>query len=114
MIRPPPRSTRTDTPFPYTTLFRALDDPLRAAYSSALTDPASKVIELTSADGATRLRGALADDGVGYLRADELPELPDDRTYQLWGAAGDELVSLGVLGADPGIDRKSTRLNSSH
>src|SRR3546814_8425647 len=22
MIRPPPRSTRTDTPFPYTTLFR--------------------------------------------------------------------------------------------
>src|SRR3546814_20594259 len=23
MIRPPPRSTRTDTPFPYTTLFRA-------------------------------------------------------------------------------------------
>src|SRR3546814_4049489 len=23
MIRPPPRSTRTDTPFPYTTLFRS-------------------------------------------------------------------------------------------
>src|SRR3546814_2073022 len=26
MIRPPPRSTRTDTLFPYTTLFRALAD----------------------------------------------------------------------------------------
>src|SRR3546814_17050261 len=26
MIRPPPRSTRTDTLFPYTTLFRSLDD----------------------------------------------------------------------------------------
>src|SRR3546814_15492603 len=25
MIRRPPRSTRTDTPFPYTTLFRAMD-----------------------------------------------------------------------------------------
>src|SRR3546814_17460871 len=25
MIRPPPRSTRTDTLFPYTTLFRSLD-----------------------------------------------------------------------------------------
>src|SRR3546814_7799419 len=25
MIRPPPRSTRTDTPFPYTTLFRSND-----------------------------------------------------------------------------------------
>src|SRR3546814_14225628 len=26
MIRPPPRSTRTDTLFPYTTLFRSLAD----------------------------------------------------------------------------------------
>src|SRR3546814_11820669 len=29
MIRPPPRSTRTDTLFPYTTLFRSGDDPTR-------------------------------------------------------------------------------------
>src|SRR3546814_3325983 len=28
MIRRPPRSTRTDTLFPYTTLFRSLDQPL--------------------------------------------------------------------------------------
>src|SRR3546814_17698651 len=28
MIRRPPRSTRTDTLFPYTTLFRSGDDPL--------------------------------------------------------------------------------------
>src|SRR3546814_9240990 len=27
MIRRPPRSTRTDTPFPYTTLFRSYCDP---------------------------------------------------------------------------------------
>src|SRR3546814_9930423 len=27
MIRRPPRSTRTDTHFPYTTLFRSLDEP---------------------------------------------------------------------------------------
>src|SRR3546814_14141554 len=26
MLRPPPRSTRTDTPCPYTTLFRAQDE----------------------------------------------------------------------------------------
>src|SRR3546814_2366915 len=31
MIRRPPRSTRTDTLFPYTTLFRSLDSCLRAA-----------------------------------------------------------------------------------
>src|SRR3546814_14653790 len=30
MIRRPPRSTRTDTLFPYTTLFRSADTPLRA------------------------------------------------------------------------------------
>src|SRR3546814_7413600 len=30
MIRRPPRSTRTDTLFPYTTLFRSLDDARKA------------------------------------------------------------------------------------
>src|SRR3546814_1522697 len=30
MIRRPPRSTRTDTLFPYTTLFRSLDMPVRS------------------------------------------------------------------------------------
>src|SRR3546814_20360988 len=28
MLRRPPRFTRTDTPFPYTTLFRSLNEPL--------------------------------------------------------------------------------------
>src|SRR3546814_10632689 len=32
MIRRPPRSTRTDTLFPYTTLFRSLDEPLLLQY----------------------------------------------------------------------------------
>src|SRR3546814_6641122 len=34
MIRRPPRSTRTDTLFPYTTLFRSVDETIEA-----LTDP---------------------------------------------------------------------------
>src|SRR3546814_21048363 len=33
MIRRPPRSTRTDTPFPYTTLFRSLDCQTRAVFA---------------------------------------------------------------------------------
>ena len=81
----------------------ALDDPLQVAYSAALADPRSTVLELTSSDGTVRLRGAVAPDGTGYLRADELPNLTDDRTYQLWGGAGDRLVSLGVLGDDPRV-----------
>jgi hypothetical protein len=36
-----------------------------------------------------------------------LPTLTDDATYQLWARVGDassaRMVSLGVLGADPGV-----------
>jgi hypothetical protein len=81
----------------------ALQDPMLPAFQTALDDPRSQVFELTSADGQVVLRGALTPDGTGYLRAQGLPRLPGDRTYQLWGAAGDELVSLGVLGTEPGI-----------
>src|SRR3546814_1382943 len=35
MIRRPPRSTRTDTLFPYTTLFRSLRDPCRRRSGSS-------------------------------------------------------------------------------
>ena len=41
--------------------------------------------------------------GVGYLKADSLPPLPGDRTYQLWGKVGDQLISLGLLGPEPGL-----------
>src|SRR3546814_8896989 len=36
MIRRPPRSTRTDTLFPYTTLFRSSDDPARTTFEAIL------------------------------------------------------------------------------
>ncbi|MET0726778.1 MAG: anti-sigma factor [Acidimicrobiales bacterium] len=81
----------------------ALADPLTTAYTAALADPSSQILELTSADGDMVLRGAVTADGRGYLRAADLPDLDDDRTYQLWGGAGDQLVSLGVLGSEPGI-----------
>src|SRR3546814_1969661 len=38
MIRRPPRSTRTDTLFPYTTLFRAYDDASRLAQAKRVVD----------------------------------------------------------------------------
>src|SRR3546814_11754717 len=38
MIRQPPRSTRTDTLFPYTTLFRSLDGPTAEAISGICTE----------------------------------------------------------------------------
>src|SRR3546814_19502633 len=40
MIRRPPRSTRTDTLFPYTTLFRSEDlDPISASVTAGTYDP---------------------------------------------------------------------------
>src|SRR3546814_1177650 len=38
MIRRPPRSTRTDTLFPYTTLFRSLDDPCESHIGNPIID----------------------------------------------------------------------------
>ena len=84
-------------------LEQALADPLVAALQAAIEAPGSQLVELTSGDGNVVLLGAVTDDGVGYLRATALPPLPDDRTYQLWGVAGDDVVSLGVLGATPDI-----------
>ena len=81
----------------------ALEDPLTPALQAALDDPDASLLELGSADGGIELRGAITPDGVGYLRAGALPPLDAGRTYQLWGATGSELVSLGVLGADPGV-----------
>src|SRR3546814_16303613 len=39
MIRTPPKSTRTDTPFPYTTLFRSLEDDLVVAHMEETAPP---------------------------------------------------------------------------
>jgi hypothetical protein len=76
----------------------AMADPLLTAYEQALADPASEVIEL--GDGAAAV---VTRSGAGYLRASSLPRLAADRTYQLWGRVGDELISLGVLGPEPEI-----------
>jgi hypothetical protein len=49
------------------------------------------------------VKAVVAADGSGFLYADGLPTLPAGRTYQMWSLDGTEPVSLGVLGADPGL-----------
>ncbi len=76
---------------------------LPEAAASAATAPGAEVLAL--ADPVTGEVGAtitLLPDGVGYFEAD-LPPLPPHRTYQLWAVVGDEVVSAGVLGPDPGL-----------
>src|SRR3546814_14223263 len=90
-IRRPPRSTRTDTLFPYTTLFRSLLGPaadMRDGIAPAAIDE--------------RERGdrkfGIARDPVGAIA------ILEER----------RLAVLGRAAAREQGDRKSTRLNSSH
>src|SRR3546814_7647733 len=101
MIRRPPRSTRTDTLFPYTTLFRscALDSCFRrnTERSVRAAQPRDRLVDQRLVrPGAVLLRddGARGGGGgFGGMRAN----------------VGDRLTFGG--GA---LDRTSTRLNSSH
>jgi anti-sigma-K factor RskA len=45
----------------------------------------------------------LSASGTGFVVNHDLPALPADRTYQLWGVVGSHTVSLGLLGSRPGI-----------
>src|SRR3546814_1051099 len=105
MIRRPPRSTRTDTLFPYTTLFRS-----RApARLSAVLPRRSKLP--MGQPGAVAL---FADGPLGPCRMGRAS--PGDRAPGLPAAdlpAGVDRCRNALAGGD-GEDRKSTRLNSSH
>src|SRR3546814_12251997 len=84
MIRLPPRSTRTDTRFPYTTLFRSV----RVAQSDVLNDDRRCLVELSF--------------GRQFARA----PAP--------GGHVEENAQANASHRLPFVDRKSTRLNSSH
>jgi anti-sigma factor RsiW len=76
---------------------QAASDP----FGSAMDAPGSRLAHLTAGD--TELPVVLTSDGKAWLRASALPDLPDGRTYQLWGKSGDDLVSVAVLGRRPGV-----------
>lgn len=69
---------------------------------SAMALPGSHVVELATSDG-YRLPVVLTNEGKAYLQAAQLPALHKGQTYQLWGMAGESVVSVGVLGRDPGV-----------
>src|SRR3546814_13138078 len=98
MIRRPPRSTLTDTLFPYTTLFRSRPDDHRAAVPGR---------DRVGCDGRVP-----ADIGpLRVLLRSLALEAAADQGRAAAGVARD--VDLGIL-QQRHLDRKSTRLNSSH
>src|SRR3546814_13599096 len=90
----PPRSTLTDTLLPYTTLFRSRSAELRRPRALFRRPPVPH-----DAGQGVSLRGGRT--------ALELRRVPGDR-----GRAGQGGVPLSQW--SQGLDRKSTRLNSSH
>lgn len=74
----------------------------------ALADPSSELVDLSGGDLKVNVRAAVTADGTGYLFAEDLPELPDDQTYQLWAARDDNVVSVGVLGNRPRVSAFQT------
>src|SRR3546814_12712851 len=102
MIRRPPRSTRTDTLFPYTTLFRSEG----AAQFGERDQIAARAPHRSRIAPAAEADPAL----VAAVRVHHIELLPA-RAIAFEhdpGAVG----RIAAAGIDP--DRKSTRLNSSH
>lgn len=79
-------------------------DPIAAAVDAARSDRDSNVVELASADGAITVEAVIDVDGHGFLLGQDLPSLPADRTYQLWGVVDGKVISLGVIGRSPEIE----------
>jgi anti-sigma factor RsiW len=79
---------------------------IAAEATNAMSDPTSRRAILTSETGG-RMDAVIEADGTGFLLASSLPDLAEGRTYQLWGVmegdGGDVVVSLGVLGGNPGV-----------
>src|SRR3546814_4219782 len=142
MIRRPPRYTRTDTLFPYTTLFRSAEEPARRAAEDAAAEQAAAL-------GAGAQQALLEGDALVFLplgvgaggeveRSAEPSEEPTRAHEAGRGVAGEQeahrrigarhLVEDPAVGHEqhpigiepqreghvPGRDRQSTRLTSSH
>src|SRR3546814_12568822 len=97
MIRRPPRFTRTDTPFPYPTLFRSSPRLVEAAgRQHALAVP-------ETVEGLRRLAGDRPEaEGIEVAKA------------ELRRQAEIFVADVAAAEDDGTVDRKSTRLNSSH
>src|SRR3546814_13275955 len=106
MIRRPQRSTRTDTRVPYTTLFRSPEDGL-GAHTAPMGMTFTEGLDL----GERWANGALIARHGSWNRE---PVAGYDVVFVKFGANGKPERALPITFLDQFLDRKSTRLNSSH
>jgi anti-sigma factor RsiW len=74
---------------------------ISAAYQSAKANPGAKQVVMKSPDGSHATIAVILPDGTAYLDPQNLPSLPTNETYQLWGVVGQDKVSLAVMGSRP-------------
>src|SRR3546814_7615727 len=107
MIRRPPRSTRTDTLFPYTTLFR-----------SGTEDDFRRFVDAAHARGIKVYMDIVANHTADVIQYRECGACAyrsiADYPYQRRGGVNGAAINAGFAGDDMQTDRKSTRSNSSH
>src|SRR3546814_13059987 len=107
MIRRPPRSTRTDTLFPYTTLFRSLlPEAIRSIQRCA--ERAAVAAGGTRARGRHSMKESMLKPRRVLMTTDTVGGVWQ---YSLELARGLDRCGIQTVLA---ADRKSTRLNSSH
>src|SRR3546814_9926035 len=135
MIRRPPRSTRTDTLFPYTTLFRSTDllchilrpDPAAGAVSQhdstdhGYQQNEPSCFEKKNVPVIKKVTNRL---NIGFIRRERRNAVPQFDSAILPGADpehnfrdqedSDQCPQGQILDNTGTKDRKSTRLNSSH
>src|SRR3546814_3753902 len=114
MIRRPPRSTRTDTRFPYTTLFRSRPQGETIAWErferqfEGSVRGALNTLKAAVPGMRAQGRGRVINIGTNLVQNPVVP-------YHDYTASKAALLALTrTMAADLGPDRKSTRLNSSH
>src|SRR3546814_6055969 len=107
MIRRPPRATRTDTPFPYTTLFRSLGSASSLAKRAGVSDPTvARFVTKFGFENFAAFQATLLEEVEARLRS-PLMMLETKQTDD--GSGG--VIARYMTSV---TDRKSTRLNSSH
>src|SRR3546814_9365864 len=118
MIRRPPRSTRTDTLFPYPTLFRSIGAGIvdaAAAVAAAIQPPCTEncgpvATPLTNKVPVSGLAGAAGSEVLYSFEAQAGATL----SFMTYGGSGDVSMYVSFEAEPTTSDRKSTRLNSSH
>src|SRR3546814_13745672 len=125
MIRQPPRSTRTDTLFPYTTLFRSQDqwcqlfsEPDAGSDLASLRTRAVRDGDTYVVNGSKIWTSGGHHSRYGILIARTDPEAPKHRGISYFvcpmDLPGMTLEPIIDMTTAHSLDRKSTSLNSSH